>query len=153
MVARLAPKAARLESSQNIRYECYGKHKQNPRAFGVEPVRADDPDATLCDADANFLPADVGTIPGLVRRGFEAGLIGEGDYFWSVADNGWVYEARVTNAGSKPLVYHGYPLLTSDSMVDLVLRRFQKWAKTQTDPTCMQAAQACQRRYGIKNVV
>ena len=82
---------------ENITYEGSPKHKQNPHLYGLEPFQGNRGDATLCDRDANFHPQDYAQLNEMIQRGLQAGLIGESNIFWVVADNGWIHEAKVTN--------------------------------------------------------
>ena len=84
---------------ENITYQGSSKHKKNPHLYGLPPFRGDRGDATLCDRDANFQPVNLDSIPEMIQRGIEARLVGENGLIWAVADDGWIYEARVTNVG------------------------------------------------------
>jgi hypothetical protein len=114
------------------RFEGSGKHKAVPRAFGLEPTSpaADD---TLCDEHADFSPADMARLPTLLERGILAGLISERDtqgdpaILWTVDDNGWIYEARITT--QTQAVYHGYPLLPGDAFARKVISRYNEYAR------------------------
>ena len=124
--------AALSELAQIIQYEPYAKHKRQPRAFGLDPIPGVSEDATFCDEHAGFTPADMERIPWLLERGVMAGLTSDSmasgvpRLVWTVDDNGWVYEARLTNVGGA--LYHGYPLLPGDVVATQVLGRFTRWA-------------------------
>lgn len=78
------------------------------------------------------MPDDITKVPILLERGILVGLTsdtesaGKPRLIWTVDDNGWVYEARLTNAGAG--LYHGYPLLPGDAMAIKVVARFSDWA-------------------------
>jgi hypothetical protein len=118
-------------------YEGWGKHKLNPRAFNLEPVpsAADD---TFCDGHAGFSPADIARAPVLLNRGILAGLIGhidkQGDptVLWTVDDNGWIYEGRITVPTQA--LYHAYPLLPNDAFAKKVIERYSLWINQQDAP-------------------
>lgn len=133
---------------ENVSYEGSSKHKQNPSLYGLEPFRGHRGDATLCDRDANFQPEDYGQVSKMIQRGLQAGLIGENNIIWAVADNGWIYEARVTNIDQ--LQYHGYPVRDTESIAELVYQRFTEWAEQHGDQVSRQAAQSCKTLYGFK---
>lgn len=138
-------------------YGCYSKHKYNPSAYGLTPYAGTDEERTYCDAHADFNPADVARIPILLRRGILAGLWAEYSkdtpprMLWTVDDNGWIYELRITNAGLGQ--YHGYPVLPSDAFSRKVMEAFMAWASSdgagelQRDPGIRVAAAAMQDRY------
>jgi hypothetical protein len=139
-----------------ITYEGYGKHKMHPRAFGLEPVPGVSEDATYCDGHAGFRPEDMVRIGTLVRRGIMAGLIGDKvsqndpGLFWTIDDNGWVYEARITLPGRA--IYHGYPLLPGDAMATKIIGRLSRWigleeARLEIDPLVDGALRAAQELY------
>jgi hypothetical protein len=121
---------AREELAARARFEGSGKHKLEPRAFKLEPGRPD-ADDSFCDGHAGFSPDDMARIPNLVVRGIRAGLIGHRDsrgdptVLWTVDDNGWVYEARLTTATKA--VYHGYPLLEGDAFARKVISRYAEY--------------------------
>lgn len=122
-----SPKARRTLAGRAT-FAPYSKHKKDPSAFGLRPYEGGHEDPSYCDAHAGFTPADVARAPGLLRRGLEAGLFGKvikkGDpgLLWSVDDNGWIYEARVTNPGYA--VYHAYPVLPNETIAGKVLMRY-----------------------------
>lgn len=123
-----APSLEELDAlARRASFEGSGKHKFEPRAFKLEPVKPD-ADDTFCDAHASFTPADMARIPGLLERGIGAGLIGHRDVkgdpaiLWTVDDNGWIYEARITTPTQA--IYHGYPLLEGDAFARKVISRY-----------------------------
>lgn len=145
------PNAEELEIlAGRARFECSAKHKKEPRAFGLEPAPSD-ADDTYCDAHAGFVPSDVVRIPALLRRGISAGLVGSnlkhGDptLIWSVDDNGWIYEGRITTPTQA--VYHGYPLLPSDAFARKVIARYEKWVYLQKDARLDDSLQNALDRY------
>ena len=117
--------------AKRIAYEPYAKHKLRPRAFGLEPVSTLAEDATFCDAHAGFAPEQMRLIPRLLRRGVRAGLLGregapaEPRVMWTIGDDGWVFECRITHSGRA--LYHGYPLLPGDAMASKVISHFEQW--------------------------
>ena len=143
------PDPGRIEALQkSVKYRGYSKHKLKPQSYGLEPFRGRRGDATLCDRDANFRPEDLGSINDMIKRGLRAGLVGRNDLIWAIADNGWIYEARLTNVGQTE--YHGYPVRASEPIADAVYRRFAEWAHTSGDHGARLAAENCKRRYGFK---
>ena len=132
-------------------YEPYSKHKLRPRAFGLEPFDGVPEDTTYCDGHADFSNEDFMKIPTLLRRGIMSGLIGDkmaqGDpkLVWTVDDNGWVYEGRITHQGRA--IYHGYPLLPGDAMATKVIARFSRWVTTNGTSIENEALRAAQERY------
>ena len=80
-----------------VRYHGSSKHKLHPHLFDLPPFQGSRGDATLCD-DADFQPADMAEVRALLLRGIRAGLIGHtGRILWTVANDGWIFEARETN--------------------------------------------------------
>src|SRR4051794_32946913 len=128
-----------------ITYGGSPKHKRNPTVFGLEPFNWLRGDATLCDDHANFQPGDMIRIPALIDRGLKAKLIGTS--LWTVDDNGWIYEARLTNAGQSE--YHAYPVRPTEAIAVPVFRRFRDWAEEHEDLTDKLAAQNCAELYGL----
>ncbi len=122
--------------ADRTRFEGSGKHKLEPRAFGLEPAPSD-ADDTYCDGHADFRPADIQRVPGLIRRGIRASLLdgrtSQDDplLFWTIDDNGWIYEFKLTNPGQS--VYHGYPVLPTDPLAKAVIRRYGDWVRDQND--------------------
>lgn len=154
----------RREIAIRVRYEASPKHKLQPRAFGLTPMAGVSEDASYCDGHAGFAPCDWPQIEPMMRIGVMAGLIAEVEagenprMLWAVARNGWVYEARVTNAGQPS--YHGYPLLPGDAMATKVVRRFEQWIHASDDDTlyaceelvrdqAVSAIRAAQERYRV----
>jgi hypothetical protein len=120
----------RRELSARATYAGSGKHKVNPRAFGLEPA-APAADDTFCDGHAGFTPEDMTLAPELLRRGVLAGLLGHNEkggdptLLWTVDDRGWVFEARITIPTQA--VYHGYPLLDGDAFARKVIARYSEY--------------------------
>ena len=87
-------------------------------------------------------------IPSLVQRGIRAGLIGATQrVIWTVADNGWIYEGRKTNADRSE--FHGYPVRESEPIAELVYQRFVAWVDEHGDSSARHAAMSCRQRYGF----
>jgi hypothetical protein len=107
-----------------------GKHKLQPRAFGLEPAPSDGDD-TYCDGHAGFTPQDMSRARELLRRGILAGLVGhidsrgEPSLVWTVDDNGWIYEGRITIPTQA--AYHAYPVLPSDAFAKKIIARYTHW--------------------------
>jgi hypothetical protein len=128
-----------------ITYGGSPEHKAHPHLFRLTSSGFPPPDATLCDRDAGFAPADVDRIEGLLDRAKHARLIG--NLIWTVDDNGWVYELQMTNASRNE--HHGYPLRATDPFVERVYRFFEAWASKQGTIADRDAAAACRKRYGL----
>lgn len=85
-----------------------------------------------------FGPTDMVRAPMLLQRGIDAGLFGKknkkGDpgLLWSVDDNGWIYEAQITNPGHA--VYHAYPVLPNEAIARKVLLRYTDYVILQNNP-------------------
>ncbi len=124
-------------------YQGSSKHKLRPSLYGLPPYRGDRGDATLCDRDAGFEPSDMPQIPSMIRRGIEAGLVDQGwRIFWAVADDGSMFEFRLTNATQSE--YHGYPLRRTEAIAEngLPALRSVGWGKWHADrPWCSQVLQ------------
>lgn len=143
-----APDPGRIAALlKSVNYQGSSKHKLRPHLFGLEPFRGQRGDATLCDRDAHFRPEDLGSIDAMMKRGLRAGLVGRNEMIWAVADNGWIYEARLTNVGQTE--YHGYPVRDTEAIAEPVYRRFSEWAHTSGDQGARLAAENCKRRYGF----
>lgn len=146
---RLAPEVSQdtiAELLGSVSYQGSPKHKRNPSIFDLEPFRGDRGDATLCDEHANFQIADMARIPALIKRGLRAGLVGSN--LWTVGDDGWIFEGRVTNAGQSE--YHGYPVRPTEAIAEPVYRRFKAWADREGDDTDKQAANNCAALYRLR---
>ncbi len=128
-----------------ITYGGSQKHKAHPHLFGLTASGFPPPDATLCDRDADFAPADMTRIPALLDRARRARLIG--NLIWTVDENGWVYELQMTNSGRNE--HHGYPLRAADPFVERVFRFFGAWAARDGTDDDRRAAEACRNRYGL----
>src|SRR5690348_8402627 len=64
------------------RYAGSSKHKANPQLYGLPPFAGIRGDATLCDTHSGFLPEHMASIPRMLRRGIQAGLLGMGGEIW-----------------------------------------------------------------------
>jgi hypothetical protein len=112
-------------------------------------------DETLCDRHAGFAPDDWRAIPVLMARGINAGLIGKTEsggvptILWIVSDEGWIFEARITNTGLAD--YHGYPVRPSESISEPVYRRFRDWANAAGSELDRRAAANCRSLYGFSD--
>ena len=143
------PEAGEIRAlRQNVRYRGSPKHKLYPHLYGLEPFLGRRGDATLCDRDAGFRPEDMAALPGIIDRALRAGLVGEHGILWAIADNGWIYEARITNAGRSE--YHGYPVRSSEAIAQAVYQRFRDWANNQGDERARVAAANCGQLYGFR---
>jgi hypothetical protein len=129
-------------------YQGSPKHKINPHIFNLPPYNGQRGDETLCDAHAGFTPAHMATLPALLERGIEAGLIGASDVLWTVADSGWIFEARLTNVDQAE--YHGYPVRSSEPIGESVYLRFAAWAEENGTAADKLAATNCKALYGFK---
>ena len=134
--------------TKSVKYRGSSKHKLWPHLYGLEPFLGDRGDATLCDKHANFRPEDFDSIGDMIQRGLRAGLLGRNGLIWAIADNGWIYEARLTNFDQTE--HHGYPVRDSEPIAEPVYRRFAEWAQTSGDAIACRAAENCKRRYGFK---
>jgi hypothetical protein len=113
--------------AERASYGSYSKHKYNPAAYGLTPYAGQDEERTYCDEHAGFRKSDIARVPTLLRRGIQLGLWSERiadeipTILWTIDDNGWIYELRVTNVGL--FQYHGYPVLANDAFAKQVLAR------------------------------
>lgn len=122
------------------------RHKRDPLAFGLSiSPGAKKGDATLCDEHAGFTPSRSRTIPRLIQRGLSAGLVGRQNQIWTVGDDGWIFEGRLTNAGTHE--YHGYPVLDWESIARPVYDRYSEWASNHGNKRDRLAAEQCRIRY------
>ena len=134
-------------------YNCHPKHKAEPLRFGLALYTGELGDETRCDEHANFQPSDMPGVRRLLIRGIDAGLIGHKErdgfptIFWTVSDQGWIFEARVTNAGQAE--YHGYPVRISEAIAGKVIERFDMWAQSNGSDLDRLAAAKCRERYRI----
>lgn len=133
---------------REVRYRASAKHKRNPQLYDLPPFIGHRGDATLCDEHAGFQPDRVDGIPELIARGIRAGLIGDtGRIIWTVADDGWIYEGRETNAATHE--FHGYPVRQNEAIAEPVCLRFADWAIGESDLE-RGAATSCRNRYGVR---
>ncbi len=141
---------------RGAKYQGIAKHKQDPGAFDLPQYEAHRGDATLCDAHAGIGPADMDdlAVRQLISRGLEAGLIGDKlqqgcpRIIWTVHKSGWIFEARLTNAGQAE--YHGYPVRPSEAIAEPVFNRFESWARQNGAVDDREAANACRNLYGFR---
>ena len=133
---------------RNITYKGSAKHKKNPHLYGLPPFQGDRGDATLCDRDANFQSENLDSIPEMIQRGLEARLVGENGVIWAVANDGWIYEARITNV--EKTEYHGYPVRSTEPIAEMVFKRFREWVGGQGNELARQAVRQCRSLYGFK---
>jgi hypothetical protein len=138
---------------ETARYVGISKHKESPRRFGFAPYTKPRGDETLCDQHAGFVPEQMGSIPRLLRRGIQAGLIAESPdrpppIVWCVGDDGWIFEARITNA--EQAEYHGYPVRPTEAIAEPVYRRYAAWADVHGAREDREAASRCQDLYEFK---
>ena len=135
---------------ERAHYKGWEKHKGNPAAFGFPPWTKRRGDETLCDDHSGFTPDAMQSIPRLLRRGITAGLIGPGDrILWTVGDDGWIFEGRVTNPEQSE--YHGYPVRPGEAVATKVYQRYALWAQTHGDDADRLAATRCRELYGFKS--
>jgi hypothetical protein len=129
----------------------YSKHKKNPSAYGLKPWQGDQEDPSYCDEHAGFHKVDLARAPMLLKRGIEAGLFGhaskKGDpsRLWAVDDNGWIYEAQITNPGYAQ--YHAYPVQPTEVIARKVISRYADYALAQNDPVLDQSLKLARERY------
>jgi hypothetical protein len=141
----------RAQLAARARFGAYAKHKKHPDAYGLKPYEGNQEDTTYCDEHAGFCPGDMPRAPELLRRGIEAGLFGKtikkGDpgLLWSVDDNGWIYEAQITNPGFAE--YHAYPVLPNEAIARKVLMRYADYVLAVDDPMLTASLDAAQRLY------
>ena len=136
------------EMLRTVSYEGSSKHKLHPHLFDLPPFVGDRGDATLCD-EAEFEPSRLPEVPALIRRGIRAGLIGHTSrILWTVADDGWIFEARKTNREATQ--FHGYPVLPREAIGQLVFTRFSEWARIHGSPADRSASSSCRLRYDFR---
>jgi hypothetical protein len=157
MLPETPARALREQLAGRVGYEGSGAHKSDPFSWGLEPYRGRQRDRTFCDLHARFTLADQPRIPRLLRRGVLGGLIGnhslKGDpaMLWTIDDNGWIYELRITHQGRA--IYHGYPVLPADPFARKVISRLSAWASDEAeqaierDDNLEAALENAERRY------
>ncbi|MDI1265555.1 MAG: hypothetical protein PS018_20100 [bacterium] len=117
----------------------------------MKPYEGSHEDSSYCDEHAGFGPSDMPRAATLLRRGIDAGLFGKkskkGDpgLLWSVDDNGWIYEAQITNPGYA--VYHAYPVLPNEAIARKVLMRYADYVVALGDSRIKESLEAARRRY------
>ncbi len=143
--------AERKALGRRVRYEGYAKHKWEPRRFGLEPIPEPSEDRTFCDAHAKFRPTDMRRVVALLRRGVQASLVSDKDrqgdpaMIWTIADDGWIFEARLTLAGQA--LYHAYPLLPGDAFAHKVIEAFADYVYAGAGSAHHAALANAQERY------
>lgn len=151
-LADSAPGEMQLAALANAAtYKGSSKHKSNPLQFGLEPCSQMRGDATTCDGDAGFSPQEMQYVRNWMTRGIKAGLVSDGApprALWAVADSGWIFVARLTNATTAE--YHGYPLLPGTPGAELIYHRFKEWVASHRQFRNSAALQDCKAIYGIK---
>lgn len=131
------------------RYRGSPKHKAAPAAFGLPIWTRPHGDATLCDAHAGFTADQADSIPRILKRGIAAGLLGQGGrILWTIGDDGWIFEGRVTNEARQE--YHAYPVRPSEAIARPVYERYAAWAQAHGDTTDREAQARCRDLYGFK---
>ncbi len=147
-----APTAAeRQHLAATARFAPFSKHKKHPTAYRLPPYEGQDEDPTYCDDHAKFMPADMVRAGDLLKRGILAGLWGDkfrkGDpsLLWTVDDNGWIYEARITNPGYGG--YHAYPVLKNEAIARKVLARYREHVEEKPNPVLQAALTKALERY------
>lgn len=143
--------AERAALAEKANFGPYSKHKKNPSAYKLQPYAGEDEDPTYCDDDAKFMPDDMKRAPELLVRGIQAGLFGDktnkGDpsLLWTVDDNGWIYEARITNPGYGG--YHAYPVLRHEAIARKVLARYRDYVENADKPELKASLKNAESRY------
>jgi hypothetical protein len=90
-----------------------------------------------------------------LARGIAAGLIGKVEIqgvptmLWTISDQGWIFEARITNVGLAD--YHGYPVRPSESIAEQVYNQFKDWAGAQGGDADRRAVVNCCALYGFSD--
>jgi hypothetical protein len=141
----------RSDLAARVTFEPSAKHKRHPDAFGMKPYEGLHEDPTYCDDHAGFKKSDIPRAHSLLVRGVEAGLFGatfkKGDpgLLWSVDDNGWIYEAQITNPGYAG--YHAYPVLPGESIARKVLYRYAEFVEARNDPVLEESLRLARGRY------
>lgn len=141
----------RLDLLSKASYIPYSKHKKNPQAYGLKPYEGIHEDPTYCDEHAGFGPQDMSRTQVLLERGIRAGLLGKsrkkGDpgLLWTVDDNGWIYEAQISNPGYGQ--YHGYPVLPNEAIAKKVLVRYAVFVDSMTDSVLTRSLRLARERY------
>ena len=81
----------------------------------------------------------------------ESASHGDPRILWTVDDNGWIYEMRITVPGRAQ--YHGYPILPNDAFARKIISRFIDWASSlseteiENDPLARRAMSEVQEKY------
>jgi hypothetical protein len=147
----IPPKVWLTSLADRASFQGYSKHKRDPRAFGLGPFTGLREDATYCDGHAQFCPRDLNRVPSLLQRGIFSGLIGHNDaqgdptILWTVDENGWIYEARITIP--RQAIYHGYPVLGTEAIARLVLARYVQYVYDTKNNALFPSVQQLQKRY------
>lgn len=136
-----------------VTYRGIAKHKAAPARFGLPPYTGPRGDESLCDDHASVEPEDMPDVRKWLVRGIDAGRIGHVEragvptIVWTVSDHGWIFEARVTNAGQAE--YHGYPVRPSGAIAAMVIARFGGWANADGSEADRRAVENCRLLYRI----
>ena len=153
---RLPPEGSLAQLAKRAKYCGSAKHKEHPHLFGLgSSGSASAGDATLCDRDSGFRPEDRNYVGSWMSRGIKAGLVSEfweegaPKMIWALSDDGWIYEARITNQAVPE--YHGWPLLAGDPFVALVYDRFRRWVDRHPKSRNESALKRCGLRYGCSS--
>jgi len=142
---------ARQRLACKARFSPYAKHKRNPSAYGLKAWAGGQEDPSYCDDHAGFHSGDLARAGMLLKRGILAGLWGDklkkGDpnRLWSVDDNGWIYEAQITNPGYA--LYHAYPVQPTEAIARKILARYQDYVSAQKDPVLKTSLTLALERY------
>jgi hypothetical protein len=141
--------------SRPLRYQGIPKHKKEPRRFGLPNYEGKRGDETQCDEHAGFHPSQIEDVVPMLRRGLRAGLIGDvlqqgcPKIIWTIANTGWIFEARLTNSGLAE--YHGYPVRPTEAIAEPVFRRFEDWSTLQNEAEDRSAMEAYRNLYGFES--
>jgi hypothetical protein len=146
------PLAAREALAANATLVPYAKHKKSPGEYGLKPYEGEHEDPSYCDDHAGFWKKDMDErAEMLLQRGVLAGLWGDktkkGDpsMLWSVDNNGWLYEAQITNPGYAQ--YHAYPVQPTEAIARKVLARYANYVESKKEPVLQDSLKLARERY------
>ncbi len=112
---------------EHAEYEGIAYHKRAPGDFGLTPPAAPRRDKTLCD-EANVTLRSMANA--LLAQAIDGGLVSDAQgapgfpkQMWVVDERGQVFEAMY--GGSRPGLYHGYPIRRADPFFDEVLQAWE----------------------------